>query len=154
MGINAIGTGNLTVENSTIRGNALINLRSDYGSTWQGELVIRNCIFVPAGGRPISSSLVSGSNSGQHNFGYTCYMPERITIEKLHIDDSNHPQNYQGPAIFSNFNPQMTDESYHEKFPYIVTKEVMLRNVTTASGKPVLLSDNMFMFRNVKVKIE
>ncbi len=37
MGINAIGSGTLTVENSTIRANTLINLRSDYGSTWQGE---------------------------------------------------------------------------------------------------------------------
>ena len=154
MGINAIGSGTLTVENSTIRGNALINLRSDYGSTWQGELVIRNCIFIPAGGRRSSPSLIGGSYSGQHDFGYTCYMPERIIIENLHIDDSNHPENYQGPAIFSNFNPQMTDASYQEKFPYVITKEVMLSNVTTASGKPLRVSDNMFMFRNVKVKNE
>jgi hypothetical protein len=33
-GINAIGSGVITVENSTIRGRNLINLRSDYGSTW------------------------------------------------------------------------------------------------------------------------
>jgi hypothetical protein len=154
MGINAIGSGRLTVENSTIRGNALINLRNDYGSTWQGELVIRNCVFVPAGGRRSSPSLISGSYSGQHDFGYTCYMPERIIIENLHIDDANHPENYQGPAIFSDFNPQMTNDAYQEKFPYVITKEVMLRNVTTASGKALRVSDNMFMFRNVKVKNE
>jgi hypothetical protein len=118
-GINAIGSGTFTVENSTIYGRSLINLRSDYGSTWQGEFVIRNCVFVPAGGRPISASLIGGSYSGQHDFGYTCYMPERITIDNLHIDDSNHPANYQGPAIFANFNPRMTDDSYVEKFPYV-----------------------------------
>ncbi|MEE4285868.1 MAG: hypothetical protein V2I31_06955 [Mariniphaga sp.] len=151
MGINAIGTGTFTVENSTIRGRTLINLRSDYGSTWQGEFIIRNCIFVPAGGRPVSASLFGGSNSGQHDFGYTCYMPERIIIENLHIDDSSHPENYQGPAIFANFNPKMTDESYVEKFPYVVTKEVILKNVTTASGKKLRLSDNSFMFKDVKV---
>jgi hypothetical protein len=151
MGINAIGTGTFTVENSTIRGRTLVNLRSDYGSTWQGEFFIRNCVFLPAGGRSVSASLIGGSNSGQHDFGYTCYMPERITIENLKIDDSNHPENYQGPAIFSNFNPKMTDASYVEKFPYVVTKEVILRNVTTASGKDLRVSDNPFMFRNVKV---
>jgi hypothetical protein len=151
MGINAIGTGTFTVENSTIRGRTLINLRSDYGSTWQGEFIIRNCIFVPAGGRPVSASLFGGSNSGQHDFGYTCYMPERIIIENLHIDDSSHPENYQGPAIFANFNSKMTDESYVEKFPYVVTKEVILKNVTTASGKKLRLSDNSFMFKDVKV---
>jgi len=150
-GINAIGCGTFTVENCTIYGRNLINLRSDYGSTWQGELIIRNCIFVPAGGRPTSASLIGGSYSGQHDFGYTCYMPERITIENLRIDDSKYLADYQGPAIFANFNPKMTDDSYVEKFPYVRTREVILRNVTVASGKALRLSDNPFMFKDVKV---
>lgn len=152
MGINAIGSGLLLIENSTIRGRSIVNLRSDYGSTWQGEVIIRNCVLVPAGGKPASPSLISGSYSGQHDFGYTCYMPERITIENLHIDDSKHPENYKGPAIFTNFNPEMRDDSYKEKFPYVKTKEVILRNVTTASGKPLRTSDNLYMFKDVQVK--
>ncbi len=156
MGINAIGSGLLLVENSTIRGRSLVNLRSDYGSTWQGELVIRNCVFVPADGKPISAALISGSYSGLHDFGYTCYMPERITIDNLRIDDTatadrQHPGTYQGVAIFANFNPQLTDASYQEKFPYVLTKKVILRNITTASGKTLRISDNAFMFRDVNV---
>lgn len=154
MGINAIGSGTLTVENSTIRGRTLVNLRSDYGSTWQGEFIIRNCTFVPAGGKPVSASLIGGSYSGQHDFGYTCYMPERITIENLHIDDTNHPEEYNGPAIFSNFNPEMIDDSYEEKFPYVKTREVVLKNVTTSSGKTLMISDNSFMFGKVKIIME
>ena len=151
MGINANGSGTFTVENSTIRGRSLINLRSDYGSTWQGEFIIRNCTFVPAGGQATSASLINGSNSGQHDFGYTCYMPEQIFIENLHIDDSNHPEDYQGPMIFADFNPDLTDDSYLEKFPYIRTRNVILRNVTTASGKALRLSKNPFMFQKVKI---
>jgi len=154
MGINAIGSGTFTVENSTIRGRSLINLRSDYGSTWQGEFIIRNCVFIPSGGKPASASLINGSYSGLHDFGYTCYMPERITIENLKIDDSNHPEDYNGPAIFSNFNPKMIDGSYQEKFPYVKSREVILRNVTTTSGKALRLSDNLFMFKDVKVRID
>lgn len=150
-GINAIGSGSFIVEKSTIYGRNLINLRSDYGSTWQGELVIRDCVFVPAGGKTANATLIGGSYSGQHNFGYTCYMPERIIIENLQIDDTNHPENYQGPAIFANFNPRMTDDSYQEKFPYVKTREVILRNVTIASGKTLRISDNPFMFKDVKV---
>jgi hypothetical protein len=153
-GINAIGSGIFTVENSTIYSSSLINLRSDYGSTWQGEFMIRDCIFVPSNGRPTSASLIGGSNSGQHDFGYTCYMPERITIENLKIDDSKHPADYQGPVIFANFNPQMTDDSYQEKFPYVKTREVILKNVTTASSKALRISNNPFMFRDVKVITE
>ena len=150
-GINAIGCGTFVVENCTIRSRNLINLRSDYGSTWQGELIIRNCVFAPPGDRPVKPSLIGGSNSGQHDFGYPCYMPERITIENLLIDDSNHPEEYQGPAIFANFNPKMNDESYIENFPYVTTREVLLRNVTTTSGRSIRVSDNPFMFREVKV---
>jgi hypothetical protein len=150
-GINAIGSGTFTVENSTIYGSSLINLRSDYGSTWHGELIIRDCVFVPSGGRTANANLIGGSYSGQHDFGYTCYMPERITIENLKIDDSKHPDDYQGPAIFANFNPKMTDDSYVEKFPYVKTREVILRNITTASGKTLRISNNPFMFKDVKV---
>jgi hypothetical protein len=150
-GINAIGSGTFTVENSTIYGRNLINLRSDYGSTWQGEFLIRNCIFVPAGGRTTSVSLIGGSYSGQHDFGYTCYMPQQITIENLRIDDSKLPVDYKGPAIFADFNPKMTSDSYVEKFPYVRTREVILTNVTIASGKTLRISDNQFIFRNVKV---
>ena len=137
MGINAIGSGTLTVENCTLNGRSLVNLRSDYGSTWQGKFLVRNCTFIPAGGRPVTAPLINGFNSGQHDFGYTCYMPEHIIIDQLHIDDSNHPEGYESPAIFADFNPEMTDASYQEVFPYIKTKTVTLRDVTTASGKPL-----------------
>ena len=150
MGINAIGSGTFTVENSTILGRSIVNLRPDYGSTWQGELMIRNCVF-----KPISSgshvSLISGSYNGLHDFGYVCYMPERITIENLQIEDAPRPEGYQGPTLFADFNPKMKDASYKEEFPYVRTKEVVLKNVTTTSGKPLMVSDNPFMFSDVKI---
>ena len=152
MGINAIGSGTLLIENSTIRGSNLVNLRSDYGSTWQGDFIIRNCVFVPSGGRAVRAALIGGSNPGDHDFGYTCYMPQKIIIENLRIDDSTHPENYEGPVLFANFNPQMTSETYQEKFTYVRTEEVILKNVTTASGKPINISDNKIMFKDVKVK--
>lgn len=151
-GINAIGSGTFTVENTTVYGGSFFNLRPDYGSTWRGEFVIRNCVFVPACGRPVSASLIGGSYSGQHDFGYTCYMPERVVIDGLRIDDASHPGGYQGPSIFANFNPRFVDGSYVEKFPYVRTKEVILKDVTTTSGKPLRVSDNPFMFKDVIVR--
>jgi hypothetical protein len=78
-------------------------------------------------------------------------MPERIIIENLKIEDANHPEDCLGPAIFTNFNRQMRDDSYQEKFPNVRTKEVILRNVTISSGKVLRISDNPFMFKDVKV---
>lgn len=151
MNINAIGFGTLTVENSTIYSKNLINLREDYGSAWQGEFIIRNCTFVPSGGKDATANLINGFYSGQHDFGYTCYMPQRITIENLYIDDTNLPENYKGPAIFEDFNPEMTDSTYVEKFPYVITNDVILKNVTTSSGKKLRISDNPYMFRSVNI---
>jgi hypothetical protein len=151
MGINAIGSGTFTLENSTVCGRNLINLRSDYGSVWQGEFIIRDCVFRPSNGKPVRASLFGGSNSGQHDFGYPCHMPERITIHNLEIDDAQHPSGYDGPALFADFNPKQVDESYVERFPFTVTREVVLKNVRTASGKDIRVSENPFMFRNVKI---
>lgn len=151
MGINAIGSGTLLVENCTIKSSRLINLRSDYGSTWQGEFIIRNCLYVPGNGNFEKVNLILGYNTGKHDFGYTCYMPEKITIENLRIDDSNAPENYNGPTIFSDMNPEMTDENFVEEFPFVKTKAVELKNIITASGKSMRLSDNPYMFKGVRV---
>lgn len=80
-------------------------------------------------------------------------MPERITIDGLYIDDSRHPMEYQGPAIFADFNPHFTDATYKEKYPYVRTREVILTGVSTASGKPLRTSKNPLMFKDVFVSV-
>jgi len=150
-GIHVIGFGTLTVENSSINSKNLINLRDDYGSSFQGEFIIRNCVFAPRTINTNNICLISGLNSGNHNFGYTCYMPERIAIENLKIDDSKVSSMYENVAIFADFNPKMKDESYLEKFPYIKTKEVTVENISIFSAKKIIISENAFMFKDVVV---
>ena len=151
-GISVTGTGTLLLENTTANGSNLVGLRTDYGCTWEGDFIIRNCVFIPGGGGKISASLIGGSYSGQHDFGYTCYMPKTITIDGLHIDDRNHPDTYEGAAIFANFNRNNTDDTYAEKYPYVRGEEVILKNVTTASGKPLRTCDNAHIFKDVKIR--
>jgi len=150
-GLQVIGEGLLLLENTTVRGSGLVYLRQDYGSTWRGELIIRNCVMQQTGEKK-SPIILGGSNNGQKSFGNPCYMPERITIEKLRIEDTNTPDDYNGPAILGNFNPGYKDASFVEKFPYIKTREVIVKDVTTTSGKPLRLSDNPVMFRDVVAK--
>lgn len=149
--ISVTGTGTLLVENTTSNGSNFINLRPDYGSTWEGEFIIKNCIYNPSGNINATPCIVGGSYSGKHNFGYTCHMPRRITVTGLFINDAKRPATYRGPAIFGNFNAQNRDASWVEEYPYIKTKEVILNDIATASGKPLRLSDNEYMFNEVKV---
>lgn len=44
----------------------------------------------------------------------------------------------------------MTDETYVEGFPYIITKELILKNVSTFTGKSLIIT-NPYMFRDVKM---
>lgn len=152
MGINAIGFGKFHLENSTVRGRSLINLRSDYGSTWEGTFTIRNCVFVPSQRKSTTVSLFSGSNSGLHDFGYTCYMPKNIVIDRLHIDDSNQNEDYKTIAIFSDFNPKMIDKRFQEQYPYVKTEKVILKNISISSEKQLVVSENPYMFREVIIK--
>ncbi len=150
-GINLIGSGVFLVENTEVHGRNFINLRSDYGSTWEGAIIIRNCEYTPDGGRRSDAVLINGNNNGKHNFGYVCHMPKKITIDGLVINDTNPPAKYAGPKIFGAFNKAYTSDEYKEDYPYVTTGEVEIRNLKIKSGKPLVKSSNPFMFRNVRV---
>jgi len=151
MGINLIGAGVFLIENSKVCCSSFLNLRGDYGSTWEGEIIIRNCEFFPRNGAQSDAILLNGSYSGQHDFGYVCYMPRKITIDGLVINDVNPPNNYKGPKLFANFNGAFTSADYVEKYPYVITEEVAIKKLTIKSGNPYIVSTNPFMFRNVKI---
>jgi hypothetical protein len=147
MGLNAIGRGTLTVEDSTLYGNALISFRSDYGSTWEGDVIVRNCRWIPACGDATRPHMFNVRNDGMHDFGYPCSMPRTITIDGLFVDDSNHPDDYQGLILFTDPDEmQMGDiplpATADRPFPYENCRTVALRGLTTASGKPYHTSPN------------
>lgn len=150
-GINAIGFGTLLVEDSTVKGDNFISLRTDYGSFWNGEFVIRNCRYVPKGGRSAVPCLVNEANDGTHDFGYPCMMPRRVTVDGLYVDDSNHPSSYSGGSVFGDPNAKNTGPDYVEKYPYTVTERLSMKDVTTASGLPLKTDLNGWMFRNLQV---
>jgi len=154
LGIVVTGQGTLLVENTRVCSDyKMITLRDDYGATWDGEIVIRNCEFVPGGGAKSDAVIFHGIPSRGHDYGYPIGLPARITIDGLVIDDSNHPFFYLGPQIFGPFVPLYLDKYVLADFftcpkrPYAVTDEIAIRNLTVKSGRPLLLSFNRFMFR-------
>jgi len=155
MGIKAIGSGTLRVENTTVHAQNFISLRKDYGSSWQGNIIIKNAVFAPINHKEKSNlELIDGSYSGNHNFGYQCYMPKRITIKHLLIDDSKFSKTYDGPFVFKDFNATRKNSSYKEAFPYVLTDKVYIKNMTSSNGKKITLSKNKYMFKDVKLVIK
>lgn len=144
-GLNAIGRGLLKVEDSTIHGSSLITFRSDYGSTWEGDVEIRNCRWIPSSPRMSSMYMFNTSNDGNHDFGYPCFMPENISIVGLYVDDSNlNGQSY----YFRNSGNNNPTES---PFPYTACRKLTVRNLSTASGNKPLISTNIHLKKMIKL---
>jgi hypothetical protein len=148
-GLSVVGFGTLLVENTKIRSvKAAISLRGDYGSFWDGEVIIRNCEYVPSGS-PLA--LINAVNDGAHDFGYPCMLPRKITVEGLAIDDSAHPFFYLAPVIVDYFNPNL---GICNVSPYERIGEITLKDVTVKSGRPLLKGPlwSIFMLWDMKVK--
>lgn len=149
-GLNAIGRGTLTVENSTLNGRSLVALRSDYGSTWEGTLVIRNSRWIPACGAAIQPYLLNANNDGQHDFGYVCHMPREIIIDGLLIDDKQHPKAYDGPYLFTDPDGSMP-AAQAKPFPYRLTEKVTIKGLRTSSGRKIQISTDANFAKAVRV---
>ena len=83
--INFIGDGLITIENCTIYadgGSCAINLRSDYGSWWKGDAIFKNVDIKYEVRKNKTISLFSSAYTN-HDFGYTTYLPENITLDNF-----------------------------------------------------------------------
>ena len=83
--INFIGDGLITIENCTIYadgGSCAINLRSDYGSWWKGDAIFKNVDIKYETRKNKTISLFSSAYIN-HDFGYTTYLPENITLDNF-----------------------------------------------------------------------
>jgi hypothetical protein len=97
-GVSIIGGGQLLIENTEVSGSNFIYFRDDYGSTWEGELIIRDCTFSPnvntLNGN--NAQILHTENDGTWNHGYPCFMPETVTIEGFTVVDSGANSSYGG----------------------------------------------------------
>ena len=83
--INFIGDGLITIENCTVYvdgGSCGINLRSDYGSWWKGDAIFKDVEFKYETRKNKTVSLFSSAYIN-HDFGYTTYLPNQITLDNV-----------------------------------------------------------------------
>lgn len=150
-GINLIGHGTAEIDSCRIYAKNICNLRSDYGSTWNGDLIIRNVEFIPLATQS-NVVLIGGSNPGSHDFGYTCYLPRRIIIDGLYLDDSKAAASYKGPTVFGVFNSNHTTASYVAEYPIFLPESISVSGLTVASGKELTVSPAKFMFNGITIE--
>ncbi|MBQ4338033.1 MAG: hypothetical protein IJC37_01250 [Clostridia bacterium] len=137
-GIKLIGSGTALVENTTVLSDSFIALRSDYGSTWNGELIIRNCKFYPTG---ISTHIIDAENSEDHDFGYTCYLPRRIEIDGLFVHRMG------SSYLFTTVNSKHNSDSYNAQYPVVPPEEITVKNFSGLFSSKLRVSKNKAIFK-------
>ncbi|MBR6051112.1 MAG: right-handed parallel beta-helix repeat-containing protein [Clostridia bacterium] len=144
-GIRFVGFGTALIENTTVRSGEFINLRNDYGSTFKGTIVIRNCRFEPLHQVYSRSVLILARNTCDHYYGYRCYFPE-IDIDGLVIDDRDMTTGYKGIYILPKYNDRTDWFNFENDSGYFVPKEVRFKNITLLSGYDYNLAAASFLF--------
>lgn len=140
-GIKLIGSGTALIENTTVLAQDFVDLRPDYGSTWNGDMIIRNCKFYPTG---VSMHIINANNSENHDFGYTCYLPQRIEIDGLFV--------YR-PGINYLFNKVNENHKDDVPYPVVTPQEILVKDFDCVIGGKLFVSQNKEMF-NVAITEE
>ena len=137
-GIKLIGSGTALIENTTVLAEDFVDLRADYGSTWNGDLIIRNCRFYPTG---VSTHIINAENSEDHDFGYTCHMPQRIEIDGFYVHRIGI--NY----LFTKVNPDHKSDSYNAEYPVIPPQEITVNDFSCLFFGELYVSKNKAIFK-------
>ncbi len=137
-GIKLIGSGTALIENTTVLAEDFVDLRPDYGSTWNGELIIRNCKFYPTG---ISSHIINAENSEDHDFGYICYLPQRIEVDGFYVHRIGN--NY----LFTKVNSKHNSDSYNAEYPVVPPEEITVKNFSSLIFGELFVSKNKAIFK-------
>ncbi|MBQ8496105.1 MAG: right-handed parallel beta-helix repeat-containing protein [Clostridia bacterium] len=149
-GILFVGFGLFTIEDTTVRASSFVQLREDYGATFDGKLVIRNGRFEPQAKLHSTSELIRARNNCDHYYGYQCHFPT-LEIDGLFIDDTNATSGYQGIYVLPSYTERTDRFALKSKTGYFPPESVTLRGITTASGKDYRICRIAYLFSDTEI---
>ena len=126
-----IGGGTIRVENSHVYSNLLFGLREDYGSTWRGDVIVKDVVLHNTAENP-SFMYAQWSN---HDFGYQTFFPETIIIDNLNI--------VVGKKVHM-FTPPFVEQS----------KVILQDEIDGVPNKNKMIPPKKIIFRNNKAGLE
>lgn len=130
-GFALIGKGIFYSNNVTINGaNYLVTLRNDYGSTFDGNIIMDNTTLNT--GTEESISLIQSNNNGSHYYGYNSYFPNvYINNATINTNSNNNSVALIKLADISN--------SSTENAKYYIKDNISFKNI-------ILNTDNVYIF--------
>ena len=87
--LNFIGEGTIHIENTKIYtdgSQTIANLRNDYGSTWQGKIIVKNVKLMYHTSHATNQTIsVTQAKWVDHYFGYQTYLPEYYELDNVSL---------------------------------------------------------------------
>ncbi len=144
-GIMVQGSGELNITNTTSYArDSIVYLRDDYGSSWNGDINIKNCVFKGTKFPRIIHFKISYDKENQlHDYGYDLYLPN-LNIDGLTIEDNNIPSENNTIYIYNNNKYFTGIENGEVRKNYILPKNLTVQNYQTTTGRKLKLFSNQF----------
>ena len=145
--VQLIGHGEFLIENSTVKSgfSSFMSLRGDYGSTFEGDITIRNCVWeTPAK----SLYVIAENNVGDHDFGYPCYYGRNITVEGLKIKcNKDIPVSEMALSVLTNANGTKQEMPYR----YIAPESLTLSGIEADNGLTYVIAHSTENYKDLKI---
>lgn len=141
-GITLIGKGIMYVDNVVFDGStSMINLRDDYGSTFDGSITMKNVTYKV--GNASYPNIIYSDNKQNHDYGYSTYFPS-LYIDGINIDTSNCNDLVYVSAIRLTQNILSTTDFDNEAALYDIKDSISIKNVTISEGSSIKLFPDDF----------
>ncbi len=139
-GIILVGSGELNIKNtSAVSDMGFIILRSDYGSTWNGNINIENCTYNPTMAETIVAfGIYYEQNTDVHDFGYDLCLPN-ININGIKINEIDNSKRKNELYVY-----------YCEEYINDVNNEKLIATYNLPD-KAYIYNCNMSLLRTIKV---
>ena len=124
-GCTLTGSGTLKMSNVKFSSANILSLRSDYGSTWDGDIVLTDVEHTPHASTA-QPAVISATPILTHEFGYPCHFGRSITIK-----------NYKVTTDYMGVISVLKTNLYKEANPinkYILPDVINLENLKTSNN--------------------
>lgn len=155
--INLIGGGTALIKDTTVYNNGcFITLRPDFGSTWNGDLLLENVKWVTSNE---NCNLINGLWVN-HNFGYETHLPE-IVIDGFELVGTAKRVNvFSGYGIGENNDvtaPVCKDKEGNEvenKNALDVSESIVVKNCRTEGVEFAAAPESSYLSKAMKVTLK
>ena len=132
--VSIIGAGDMLIENTTFitRGSStstnMITLRSDYGSTWEGTLTIKDCTVDYAFSDTLTKVNLITATYTNHYFGYETHLPN-VVVDNLKFADKGVVSVNIFQISTHSYQPELKGQKMYDADRFILADGSVVENV-------------------------